>query len=128
MTTAGQVRDRFTDARYMQSQALERLADGDLRDAAEKAWCATKRATDALLSARTGREPQTTSQTSGGLRTLARNDARFRSLRSRYAIAILELHAGCFYDGHCEPADLIAEVIRETAQYIRDAETLAEAE
>ena len=126
MTATNQVREIFADARHMQSQALEQLANGDIRDAAEKAWCATKRATDALILARTDREPNTTSQTSGGLRSLARNDARFQSLRSRYAISISELHSGCFYDGHCEPEDLISEVIRETAQYIQDAEALAE--
>ena len=110
----------------MQSQALKRLANGDIRDAAEKAWCATKRATNALILARTGQEPTTTSQTSGGLRVLARNDDRYRSLRQRYAICISELHSGRFYDGHCEPEDLISEVIQETAQYIQDAEALAE--
>ena len=126
MTATNQVREIFADARYMQSQALKRLANGDIRDAAEKAWCATKRATNALILARTGQEPTTTSQTSGGLRVLARNDDRYRSLRQRYAICISELHSGCFYDGHCEPEDLISEVIRETVQYIQDAEALAE--
>ena len=38
----------FTDARSMQAAAVERLEAGDIRDAAEKAWCAAKRATDAL--------------------------------------------------------------------------------
>ena len=126
MTATNQVREIFADARQMQSQALERLAAGDIRDAAEKAWCATKRATIALILARTGREPTTTTQTSGGLRVLARNDERYRSLRLRYNTCISELHSSCFYDGHCEPEDLISEVIRETAQYIQDAEALAE--
>ena len=57
MTTAtiqDQVDEIFADARRMQTQAVERLEAGDLRDAAEKAWCATKRATDALILARTG--------------------------------------------------------------------------
>ena len=126
MTATSQVKEIFDDARFMQSEALERLSAGDIRDAAEKAWCATKRATIALILARTGREPTTTSQTSGGLRVLARNDERYRSLRQRYAICISELHSGCFYDNHCEPEDLIIEVIHDTAQYIQDAETLAE--
>ena len=43
---------------------------GDVRDAAEKAWCATKRATDALILARTGREPETSRETSQELRNL----------------------------------------------------------
>ena len=125
MTLTSQVTEIFDDSRQMHVQALERLAQGDIRDAAEKAWCATKRATIALILARTGREPTTTTQTSGGLRVLARNDERYRSLRQRYNTCISELHSGCFYDGHCEPEDLISEVIRETAQYIQDAEALA---
>jgi hypothetical protein len=36
--------------------ALERLDPMDIRDASEKAWCAAKRATDALIVARTGEE------------------------------------------------------------------------
>ena len=50
---ADQVRAIFADVRQVHAQALERLEQGDVRDAAEKAWCATKRATDALILART---------------------------------------------------------------------------
>ena len=125
MTATSQVKEIFDDARFMHTEALERLAAGDLRDAAEKAWCATKRATIALILARTGREPTTTTQTSGGLRVLARNDERYRSLRIRYNTCISELHSSCFYDNHCEPEELIIEVIHDTAQYIQDAEALA---
>ena len=32
----------FADARRMHDAALERMAVGDIRDAAEKAWCATR--------------------------------------------------------------------------------------
>ena len=49
------VNEIFADARAMQAQALQRLEQGDVRDAAEKAWCATKRATDALVLARNRR-------------------------------------------------------------------------
>ena len=44
----------FQDARELQADALEMLAQGRIRNAAEKAWGATKRATDALILARTG--------------------------------------------------------------------------
>ena len=60
MTTTSiqeQIDELFADARRMHSQAVERLEQGDIRDAAEKAWCATKRATDALLLARTAEPP-----------------------------------------------------------------------
>ena len=52
MTTAIAAQDRvaelFAAARAVHAQAVERFEQGDIRDAAEKAWCATKRATDAL--------------------------------------------------------------------------------
>ena len=126
MTLTADVLTIFADARAIHDTALERLEQGDIRDAAEKAWCATKRATDALILARTGQAPRTTSQTSGGLRALAHADPRCQPLRPRYALRISELHAGCFYDGHCEPEDLMAQTIRETLQYIQDAENLAD--
>ncbi len=125
MVATDRVRELFADARLMQTQALERLAANDIRDAAEKAWCATKRATDGLLLAKTGREPQTPAQTAGGLRALAFQDARFQRLRSFYNTCVKELHSDCFYDGHCELAGQLAETIRETGQYIGDAEGLA---
>ena len=74
MTTApaqDRVAALFTDAREVHDQALERLRQGDIRDAAEKAWCATKRATDALILALTGEEPETTAMTTEGLLELA---------------------------------------------------------
>ena len=126
MTLTADVLTIFADARAIHAAALERLEQGDIRDAAEKAWCATKRATDALILARTGQEPRTTSQTSGGLRALAHADPRCQPLRPRYNTCIMELHAGCFYDGHCEPEELMAQTIRETVQYIQDAEHLAD--
>ena len=50
MVATSRVQEIFDDAKAMHSEALERLAAGDIRDAAEKAWCSTKRATDALDS------------------------------------------------------------------------------
>ena len=44
----------FDDARELQADALEMLAQGRIRNAAEKAWGATRRATDALILSRTG--------------------------------------------------------------------------
>ena len=56
MTLRIDVQTLFEDARAVHASALERLEAGDLRDAAEKAWCATLRATNALILARTGEE------------------------------------------------------------------------
>ena len=54
MVATGRVKEVFDDAMVQHQAALERLEAGYIRDAAEKAWCATKRATDALILSRTG--------------------------------------------------------------------------
>lgn len=124
MLETEQVAALFADARLLYDDAMEQLEQGKLRNAAEKAWGATKRATDALILARTGREPRRTSQTSRGVRILSLESGELASLRARYVVRISELHGDCFYDGDCEPADVTAQSIRETEDYIRDAEAL----
>ena len=74
----------FADARAVHADALRLLEAGDIRDAAEKAWCATKRATDALILTRTHEEPQISSETTRGLNGLAVADQSVRPLRRRY--------------------------------------------
>ena len=115
----------FDDARRMHAAALERLAAGDLRDAAEKAWCAAKRATDALVLIRTGRLPPRSPDTTRALRTMAATDPAVRNLQDRYFTRQAALHGDCFYSGNCEPVEDTERLIRETAGYIRDAERLA---
>ena len=112
----------FADARLVHAQAIERLEAGDLRDAAEKAWCAVKRATDALILARTGEEPVTTAATSDNLDSLARRETNARELQGRYYSRIHHLHGMCFYTGYCN--DQTERRIRETGAYIDDAERL----
>ena len=53
-TTTDRVSELFADARILYDDALEMLAQRRLRNAAEKAWGATKRSTDAMVLARTG--------------------------------------------------------------------------
>ena len=48
MVATERVNFLFADARSLYDGALEMLAQGKLRNAAEKVWGATKRATDAL--------------------------------------------------------------------------------
>ena len=74
----------FADARGLYEDALEMLEEGRLRNAAEKAWCATKRATDALILARTGVEPRTSGQTMRRLRQLRGEDPSLEPLRLSY--------------------------------------------
>ena len=122
MVATSRVREFFDDARAMHAEALARLAAGDIRDAAEKAWCATKRATDALILARTGEEPQAIARTTNELDTLAARDRDVKPLVGRYYSRIGQLHGTCYYDGMCN--DQTDRRIRETALYIDDAERL----
>ena len=121
------VQEIFQDARVLQAAAVERLDHGDIRDAAEKAWGATKRATDALILARTGEEPERTPETGAGLNQLAFQDPVVRDARmvARYYTRQGRLHGGCFYNGLCDPIEDTERRIRETADYIGDAERMA---
>jgi hypothetical protein len=113
------VDELFTDARQVYEQAIERLEHGDIRDSAEKAWCATKRATDGLILALTGEEPVTTAATSDGLDNLARETPETRSLQGRYYSRLGQLHGACFYDRRCNQET--ERRIRETIAYVNDA-------
>ena len=53
-TSTDRIEEIFQDARELQADALAMLAQGRIHNAAEKAWGATKRASDALILARTG--------------------------------------------------------------------------
>ncbi len=116
----------FADARLLYDEAIELLDLGKLRIAAEAAWGATKRATDALIVARTGREPSVTGQTSRRLSFLRKTDAAVESLRFHYIARQGFLHGQCFYRGIPESYDdRVIAAIRETADYISNAEALA---
>ena len=116
----------FAGARLMLDAALERMAPGDIRDAAEKAWCATVRATEALLLARTGQEPGTSTMAGRRLQVLVAADRSLWDLRTRYFDRQSVLHGECFYHDYCQPV-VTERLIRETSDYIRDAEQLAQA-
>ena len=127
----------FQDAWSLQTEAMEELRRGKIRDAAEKAWGATKRATDALILARTGdgvrgrivpgppEEPRTTGRTNRELRRLGRLDPLVQHLVGPYFTRAGFLHGQCFYDGMCDPVEAVEDDIRGTADYIRVAQELA---
>lgn len=115
----------FSDARELYQDAQEMLEQGRLRNAADKAWCATKRATDALILARTGEEPRTSGQTMRMLRQLRGDDPSLEPLRKDYGVRQSFLHGAAFYDGVLEPAEDITRDARATIDYIRAAEEKA---
>ena len=117
MVATDRVREIFADARAVHARALEKLAGGDIRDAAEKAWRATKRATDALILARTGEDPRVTAVTSDELDALARQDSNVKMLLGRCYSRISQLHGDCFHGARCGSPD-VERRIRETDSYI----------
>ena len=114
----------FEDAHRMGDAALELLASGDIRVAAEKAWCATLRATEALVLARTGQEPGSPIEAGRRLRAVAMSDQTLCELRGRYFYRQAVIHDECLCQDCCQPA-LLERLIRETADYISNAERLA---
>ena len=120
------VAEIFNDAWSLYQSAINLLEAGDFRMAAEAAWGASKRASDALVLARTGREPMVTGHTSRGLRALGRQDPAVKELRSRYNKRQSFLHGQCFYRGIPRTSeDKVTAEIHGTADFIRDAATLA---
>ena len=113
------------DAWSLHRDALEMVQQGRLRNAAEKAWGATRQATDALILERTGREPGTTGITYRSIRGLRHQSTGLESLANRYSQRMQDLHGSCFYDGILEPEEPIVRDIEATADYVRDAGRLA---
>ena len=125
VTTDDQVDAIFADARTLYADALEMLEMGKLRNAAEKAWGATKRATDALILARIGELPLSSGRSSRRIFELARRDTSIKELHLQYDHRQRQLHGRCFYNGDCEPEEGMSELVRETSDYIRDAAAAA---
>ena len=63
---------------------LEMLDQGMVRNAAEKAWGATKRATDALVLVQEGEQPQSAGQARRALLRLSALDPAFDILQGQY--------------------------------------------
>ena len=125
METGARSLELFADARTLYVDALEMLDQGKLRNSAEKAWGATKRATDALVLARTGHEPQSAGGARRALLRLSNASAGFDLFQGQYNTRSALLHVNCFYDGNCEPEAEMTALIIATGAYIQDAERLA---
>ena len=116
----------FEDAHRMRDAALERLEAGDFRDAAEKAWYATLRATEALVLARTGQEPGQPIDTGVRLSSLAVKDQSLWDLMERHCVFEAILWEDCIILEYCDPEE-IDGLVRKAPDYVRDAERLAQA-
>lgn len=113
------------DAKSMQSAALERLAEDDWRDAAEKTWCAARDATKALVLEVDEAESQRSTKIEVAMRNIARRrGGEWVRLRSLYSDIVHYLHAEAFYEGAY--TDDVPELVREGTAFVELAERLAQ--
>ena len=113
----------FRDAWEQYDSALTRLDAGDVRDACGKAWNATRAATQAAALAH-GEDPQNTNQISSWIRRVGRESAEFGLTPLKFGARARFLHQQACYDGNIDDPD-IPDLIRDTADYIRQAQRMA---
>lgn len=118
-------RDLIVDARAIYNAAMTRLAAGDWRDAAEKAWCAARNATEAAVLEIYGVDNQKSTNIDAGLRALAKErGGEWISARRSYSDVVYHLHLEALYRGvyHMDIPDLI----RGVTDYVDLIEVLAD--
>ncbi len=118
------VDELFKDAENLYEEAIKDLKANRLRKAAENAWCATLRATNALILSKTGKLPEYVPETRNMLEDLAMKYPEVEGLTGRFYTRETFLHGHCFYLGICPEGPVKRRVI-ETKQYIEDAKRLA---
>ena len=125
MVVSSKVAGMFDDARELQRAARQCVADGDIRNGAEKAWLAARLATNALIMVRTGWLPERIMDTSRELNVLASQDDAVRDIVDRYYTRLGQLHEESFSLGLYDPVSGTEGRIKRTACYIDDVERLA---
>jgi len=120
-----EVKEIVSDAENLLMKAIEEM-NVNLRDAAEKAWGATVRATDALILAKYDETPKSMKDRREKLGELILREPELDKLGlwERLHSRESSLHVSCFYDGECKPADVIKRKISETKNYIEDIKAL----
>ena len=118
------VEEVFKDAESLYEEALKDLKEKRVRKAAENAWAARLRATNALILSKTGRLPEYVPETRTMLEELAIKHPEVDMLVGRFYTGETFLHGHCFYLGICPP-EAVERRIRETGKYIEDAKKLA---
>ncbi len=118
---AHQVEAMLEDAENLYRESLKELEAGRIRKAAENAWGATARATDALLYARAKVEIVRGLGRTRELYKLVQRDPEVNALNlaKEYNDRLLHLHGNCFYEGILEiPGIDLEGLIRDTGKYI----------
>jgi len=123
-----EVEKLIQDAKDLLKKARAEL-EVNIRDAAENAWEATVRATDAVILERRGFVP--TGPTAMPDRRRALHEIhgkepiiRKREILERFYIREGMLHGSCFCEGICDPIDEVKRRIVETRDYIEDVRKL----
>jgi len=115
------------DAEDLHKEALRELNEGRIRKAAENAWGATVKATDALLYARAKVEIIRGLGRTKELYELTKDDLEVRALNlaKEYNDRLLHLHGNVFYEGIYEiPGINLPNLIKDTKSYIEKVRKL----
>ena len=112
------------DTEMLYEWALEE-ENRNLRDAAEKAWGAVARATDALIIKRLGTAEAPDPKKRGEwFWKVVKQNPDLNGLLTFYEGSASVLHGGCFYSGICEPEEKIKHFIRLTKEYIEQVKVV----
>jgi hypothetical protein len=124
-----EIKDLLEDSEKLYEESLKEM-EVNLRDAAEKAWGATVKATAALLiakgKAKEWKDVKYVKPRRVLLGFLQEEDEKVKHLGiyERYCVRSDILHGACFYEGICEPRNIIERRIVETKSYIEDVKKL----
>ena len=123
-----EIRRIIEDAEGLAGKAIEE-AEVNIRDAAEKAWGAVVKATNALILRFKpevyDRAVKVASVRRSALMEIC-EDPKIAPLRlwERYGSRETYLHGQCFYEGICEPIGPMKRRIIETMDYVRDVKEI----
>ena len=124
----------FDEAKANSADSLSRLNDAEkhwdrreLLRSADKAWAAATQATNALVLAYTGVEPESGNGTGNGvsLHHLSREIPELKEIVNQYTGFHVYLFDLVICDGNVDPLDDTISEIRAAAAYVKDAERLA---
>jgi len=123
----GEVEELVKDAESLYQEALKDVEAGRVRKAAENAWAATVRATEALLISRK-RDYESIKWPGPRRYELDRLSVEEKAvdvmrIPERYGSRETFLHGSCFYEGVCEPRSTERRIY-ETIDYIEDVKKI----
>ncbi len=136
MTDTERVAALFAEANAIYAEGVKYLEEASklwdrelLRKSAGKTWEASLQATNALILARTGVEakPNDDEWTYDSLIRLALRNRDLKPIKGRYATLSHDIYQTAVCERNVEPVYLLIHDIHAIADYIRDAERLANA-